>query len=156
MDGEKDMSKSKGGKARAEKLSPEQRTEIAKKAAEARWQDSPKADQSATGRGSMLREHNTFELKALNIQARAQVRANSWATQSLNSEQDELVGGGQRLSVQVPAGFTVDQASKTFVPSPKPNAPAPMVRARAACSPGPPRAPVSGRTPRRACGAAGR
>ena len=27
----------KGGKARAEKLSPERRTEIAKKAAEARW-----------------------------------------------------------------------------------------------------------------------
>ena len=31
----------KGGKVRAEKLTPEQRTEIAKKAAEARWQ-SPK------------------------------------------------------------------------------------------------------------------
>lgn len=29
----------KGGKARAEKLTPEQRSEIAKKAAKARWKD---------------------------------------------------------------------------------------------------------------------
>ena len=29
----------KGGKARAEKLTPEQRSEIAKKAAKARWED---------------------------------------------------------------------------------------------------------------------
>jgi len=63
MDGEKDMSKAKGGKARAEKLSPEQRTEIAKKAAGARWQDTQKADPSAAGRGKMLHEHNSFELK---------------------------------------------------------------------------------------------
>ena len=36
--------KAKGGFARAEKLTPEQRKEIAKKAAEARWEPSiPKA-----------------------------------------------------------------------------------------------------------------
>jgi len=33
---------SKGGKARAEKLSDEKRQEIARKAAEARWQKAPK------------------------------------------------------------------------------------------------------------------
>jgi len=33
----------KGGKARAEKLSPEQRKEIAKKAARARWEKKPTA-----------------------------------------------------------------------------------------------------------------
>ena len=43
----------KGGKARAEKLSPEQRREIAKKAAQARWeakrqQDVPRAAVSIT------------------------------------------------------------------------------------------------------------
>lgn len=31
----------KGGKARAEKLSPERRSEIAKKAAQARWERTP-------------------------------------------------------------------------------------------------------------------
>src|SRR5512143_2562631 len=63
MDGEKDLSKAKGGKARAEKLSPEQRTEIAKKAAEARWQDTQKADPPMDVRGAALREKLTFELK---------------------------------------------------------------------------------------------
>lgn len=34
----------KGGKARAAKLTPEQRSEIAKRAAQARWTDNQKAD----------------------------------------------------------------------------------------------------------------
>ncbi len=35
---------SKGGKARAQKLSKERRSEIAKKAAQARWRQKPKGD----------------------------------------------------------------------------------------------------------------
>lgn len=40
----------KGGKARAAKLSPEQRSEIARKAAEARWQDRVGEDDGEGGR----------------------------------------------------------------------------------------------------------
>jgi hypothetical protein len=45
--------KARGGRARAEKLTPEQRTDIAKRAAESRW----------AGQGTMLRATHTGELK---------------------------------------------------------------------------------------------
>jgi isopropylmalate/homocitrate/citramalate synthase len=61
MEGEKFEGKAKGGKARAEKLTAEQRKEIAKKAAEARWQDTSKPEGPKTGK--LLREKLRFELK---------------------------------------------------------------------------------------------
>ena len=65
MDDEKTVGKARGGKARAEKLSADQRSEIARKAAEARWSDSPKANSGASvkAEGSKLREKLSFELK---------------------------------------------------------------------------------------------
>ena len=64
MDNDTVIGKAKGGKARAEKLTPGQRKEIARKAAEARWQsETNKAGIPMNSENRLLRERIKFELQ---------------------------------------------------------------------------------------------
>ncbi len=108
---------SKGGKARAKSLSPEERKEIAKRAAAARWADPKEAEnlpQVLCGSADqpMRIASLGIEIPCYVIEGERRVLVQRGMVESLGMARGSAGGGGDRL-----ANFVTGERIKPFIPS---------------------------------------
>ena len=113
--GEDDSVQSKGGKARAEALPAERRVEIARKAAEARWQlageDLPKVICGSTDQPMRIPSLG-IEIPCYVIEGERRVLVQRAMVEALGMARGSAGGGGDRL-----ANFVSGKSLKPHIPS---------------------------------------